>query len=76
MRRFFTILIGGMACLCAGCDTVAEVSFDNEQIIDLEPLGFVGKACAPFEGADAVLRFNLMTSLDARFAPGTKRERM
>ena len=70
MRRFFTILIGGMACLCAGCDTVAEVSFDNEQIIDLEPLGFVGKACAPFEGADAVLRFNLMTSLDARFAPG------
>ena len=70
MRRFFTILIGCMACLSVGCDTVAELSFDNEQVIDLEPLGFVGTACAPFEGADAVLRFNVLTSLNARFEPG------
>ena len=70
MKRLLTGWIGCMACFGAGCDTVAELSFDNEQVIDLEPLGFVGTACAPFEGVDAVLRFNVMTSLDARFEPG------
>lgn len=70
MRWLLTSLIGCMACLGAGCDTVAELSFDNEQVIDLEPLGFVGTSCASFEGVDTVLRFNVMTSLDARLEPG------
>ncbi len=70
MKRLFNILPYLSAVLLCGCDTVAEISFDNEQIIEIAPQGLVSNACDAFEGADAVLRFNVLTSLDKRLVPG------
>lgn len=69
MRR---IMLCALAMTIAGCDTVAEISFDNEQVMALLPLGFVSPVCDDFGDADAVFRFNAKTSLDHRVVPGKR----
>ncbi len=61
-----------LAMTIAGCDTVAEISFDNEQVMSLKPLGLVSASCGQSPHVDAVLRFNVLTSLDRRLEPGMR----
>ena len=70
MKRLKSILPYLGIVLLSGCDAAAEISFDNEQVVELAAQGFVSPACESFSGADVVFRFNLMTSLDARLEPG------
>lgn len=57
--------------LC-GCDTVAELTFEEEQIIEASVQGLVSPVCGNAETSDAVLRFSVLTSLDARMTPGRR----
>jgi len=70
MKRLINFLPYLSVVLLCGCDTVAEISFDNEQVIEIAPQGLVSSKCDAFDGADAVLRFNVLTSLDKRLVPG------
>lgn len=61
-----------MSVLMCGCDTVAEISFDNEQVIELEPFGILPVTCGDAGGGDALFRFNARTSQDRRLVPGIR----
>ena len=66
---FAAVIVGCMA----SCDTVSELTFQEEQIIELDPVGFVAKRCSDTnDGADAVLRLTIMTSFDAPMVPNKR----
>lgn len=57
----------------AGCDTVSELTFREEQIIEIAPVGFVAKRCTNrSEDANASLRLTVMTSFDAPLVPNKR----
>ena len=65
------------ACIFAGllvtaCDTVAELTFSDEQLIELNPAGLVQAGCLPNAEADAILRFSVLTSFDEMMIPGKR----
>lgn len=57
---------------CIGCDTVAELTFQDEQIIEAVPLGLVQPRCSTQKPADAVFRFSVLTSFDHALTPGVR----
>ena len=62
-----------LACLSmTACDTVAELTFQDEQLIEMSPAGLVAASCLPNGTADAVLRFSVLTSFDGVMVPGKR----
>lgn len=53
-----------------GCDTVAEITFHNEILIEIVPEGFRAAHCGQDKKATVNLRFSVLTSSDARLEPG------
>lgn|GEM_PF-3115724 len=69
------IKFASLLLVCAslwGCDTVAELTFQDEQIIEAVPLGLVQPACSTQKPADAVFRFSVLTSFDHALMPGVR----
>lgn len=72
MKQFRVLVVG----LCAaaamgGCDTVAELTFEEEQLVEAVVQGLADAHCgAPDD--DAVLRFSVVTSQDARMTPAKR----
>ena len=66
--------IRDLVCIAAlglcGCDTVAELTFQSELPVEAVVQGFVPTACGVDSGADAVLRFGVLTSFDRLLEPG------
>ena len=65
------------ACIFAGllvtsCDTVAELTFSDEQLIELSPVGLVPSSCLQQAESDAVFRFSVLTSFDEMMTPGRR----
>ena len=58
----------------AGCDTVAELTFQEEQAIEVIPQGLVSSACGAtdLDNTDAIFRFSILTSWDAPLTPGNR----
>jgi len=56
----------------AGCDTVAEITFHNEQLVEVAVQGVVSSRCSSAEGADFALRMTILTSRDRRLEPGMR----
>jgi hypothetical protein len=56
----------------SACDTVAELTFQDEQLIEMSPVGLVAADCLPDADADAVLRFSVLTSFDEVMVPGKR----
>lgn len=75
MNRFkqFSVLLFA-ALFLAGCDTVAELTFQEEQIIEAIPQGLISKNCGAsnLDVTDAIFRFSILTSWDARMTPGQR----
>ncbi len=69
MTAFLAILAG-----TAGCDTVAELTFQDEQLIEAAAQGLVAPACGALnaEKTDAIFRFSVLTSFDDRMTPGRR----
>ena len=61
-----------MALALTGCDTTAELTFQDEQLIEAVPQGLVSPECADMPDADAVFRWSVLTSFDARLTPGKR----
>ena len=58
-----------------GCDTTAELTFEDEQIIELVPQGLISASClknSADEQHDAVFRFSILTSFDHLMMPGER----
>ena len=60
------------ALVLAGCDTVAELTFQEEQIIEAIPQGLISKNCGATDvgATDAIFRFSILTSWDSHLMPG------
>ena len=71
MRRLM-IMSAVMALALTGCDTTAELTFQDEQLIEAVPQGLVSPECADMPDADAVFRWSVLTSFDARLTPGKR----
>jgi len=56
----------------AGCDTVAEITFHNEQLVEVAVQGAVSPRCSSSENVDFLLRMTILTSRDRRLAPGMR----
>ncbi|MBQ9816394.1 MAG: VWA domain-containing protein [Proteobacteria bacterium] len=58
----------------SGCDTVAELTFQDEQLIEAIPQGLISKQCGALDpdSTDAIFRFSILTSFDARLTPGKR----
>ena len=74
--RIFGRLIK-LACLLAilpvtSCDTVAELSFRDEQLVELVPGSLLPGACLESGASDAVFAFSVLTSSNARMTPGDR----
>lgn len=67
------LLSAALALVLTGCDTTAELTFQDEQLIEAVPQGLVSPACmADMPDADAVFRWSVLTSFDARLTPGKR----
>lgn len=65
-------IIGIMAAVFVlGCDTVAELTFEEEQALELVPGAMMDAHCGS-EGDDAVWTFSVLTSFDRRLTPGRR----
>ncbi|MBO4350461.1 MAG: VWA domain-containing protein [Proteobacteria bacterium] len=51
---------------------MAELTFQDEQIIEAVPLGLVQPSCSTQKPADAVFRFSVQTSFDHALMPGVR----
>ena len=72
MRRKI-LLSAALALVLTGCDTTAELTFQDEQLIETVPQGLVSPACmADMPDADAIFRWSVLTSFDARLTPGKR----
>ena len=59
--------------LVTGCDTVAELTFQDEQLIELNPVGLLPAGCSQADAdSDAVLRFSVLTSFNEMMMPGKR----
>lgn len=62
-----------MALALTGCDTTAELTFQDEQLIEAIPQGLVSPECVSgITDADSVFRWSVLTSFDARLTPGRR----
>ena len=70
-----TLVLGWICLSLNGCDTTAELTFEDEQIIELVPQGMVSKNCMVLDAeteADEVFRFSVITSFNAHLTPGER----
>lgn len=58
--------------MCLGCDTVAELTFQQEQLLEIVAQGFVDAQCIEDSSIDAGFRFGVLTSFDDRMTPGRR----
>ena len=58
--------------MCLGCDTVAELTFQQEQLLEVVAQGFVDAHCIEDSSIDAGFRFGVLTSFDDRMTPGRR----
>lgn len=75
MKRFgYTILGILVITASASCDTVGELTFREEQVLDIAPLGLLKTSCGGslMDNADAVLRMSILTSFDNPMIPGKR----
>ena len=70
------LTLSGISLGISACDTVAELTFEDEQIIELIPQGLVSKDCLSVVESetphDSVFRFSVITSFDAHLTPGAR----
>lgn len=73
-RVILSIALLSISAGLIACDTVAELTFQEEQVIEAIPQGLIAKQCGAFdsEKTDAIFRFSVLTSLDAHLTPGRR----
>lgn len=64
-----------LSAVLSGCDAMAELTFEDERLVEVIPQGLVSADCVQTVKAgtsDAVFRFSVLTSFDEHMSPGTR----
>ena len=70
IKPYIALLISAL--VLGGCDTVAELTFQEEQIIEAIPQGLIASHCGATSAdtTDAIFRFSILTSWDSHLMSG------